>query len=135
MPHYAELNENNEVIYVTYMSDDIITDENGNEVEQLGIDHLHLHNGRDRRWIRTSYGGNFRGRYAGIGYSYLEDLDIFVPPKPYPSWAVNASIADWEAPIQKPELSQDQIDNSFRYVWNEDKYNSTGDGWILITNE
>jgi hypothetical protein len=85
MAHYAELNEKNEVIYVIYMDNEIITDENGNEIEELGIQHLHTHHGSLRRWIRTSYGGNFRGKYAGIGDTYRSDLDIFVEPEPYGS--------------------------------------------------
>lgn len=70
MAHYAELNENNEVIYVVYMDNEIITDENENEVEELGVTHLHTHHGTDRRWVRTSYRGNFRNKYAGLGDTY-----------------------------------------------------------------
>ena len=62
MAHYAELNENNEVVYVAYMDNEIIIDENGNEVEELGIQHLHTHHGSDRRWVRTSYRGSFSGK-------------------------------------------------------------------------
>jgi hypothetical protein len=80
MAHFAELNENNEVIYVAYMDNEIITDENGNEVEKLGIQHLHYHHGSHRRWVRTSYRGNFRGKYAGLNDVYDEDLDIFINP-------------------------------------------------------
>jgi hypothetical protein len=78
MAHYAELNENNEVIYVAFVDNETITDENGDEVEQLGIDHLHKHHGHNRRWVRTSYRGNFRGKYAGLGDIYDEDLDVFI---------------------------------------------------------
>ena len=53
-PHYAELNENNEVIYVAYMDNEIITDENGNEVEELGIQHLHTHHGEERNRSLTA---------------------------------------------------------------------------------
>jgi hypothetical protein len=85
MAHYAELNENNEVIYVAYMDNEIITDENGNEIEELGIQHLHMHHGSDRRWIRTSYNGNFRGKYASIGDFFDESNDAFISPKSYDS--------------------------------------------------
>jgi hypothetical protein len=103
MAHFAELNENNEVIYVAYMDNEIITDENGNEVEELGIQHLHTHHGSHRRWIRTSYGGNFRGKAAGEGDIYREDLDLFICPQPYPSWVLNEDTRQWEAPVSKPE--------------------------------
>lgn len=115
MAHYAELNENNEVIYVAYMDNETITDENGNEVEQLGIDHLHLHHGSHKRWIRTSYNGNFRKKYAGKGDTYREDLDMFISPKPYSSWTLNKISGEWESPIQKPN---DYFEKD--YEWKEE---------------
>lgn len=121
MAHYAELNENNEVIYVCYVPNDYIKDENGNEVEQLGIDHLKLHHGSERRWVQTSRSRSFRKNWGAEGHIYDEDLDAFIPPKPqeYPSWILNEDIGLWEPPIQKPELSQEQIDNFYYYTWNE----------------
>jgi len=77
MAHYAELDENNNVIYVVYIGNELITDNNGNEVEQLGIDYLHEHHGIHRKWVRTSYSGNFRDKYAGIGDYYNEENDRF----------------------------------------------------------
>jgi hypothetical protein len=103
MAHYAELNENNEVIYVTYMDNKIITDENDNEIEDLGIQHLHIHHGSHRRWVRTSYRGNFRGKYAGVGDIYRKDFDLFISPSPYLSWIFNEDMRQWEAPVSKPE--------------------------------
>ena len=120
MAHYAELNENNEVIYVAYMDNEIITDENGNEIEQLGLDHLHIHHGEDRKWVRTSYRGNFRNKYAGLGDTYREDLDMFISPQPYPSWTLNETIGDWESPVPRP-------DDENLYVWNEETQS-----WDLI---
>ena len=113
MAHFAEINENNEVIYVVYMDNEIIIDENGNEIEQLGIDHLHLHHGSHRRWVKTSYNGNFMCKYAGIEDAYREDLDLFISPSPYPSWILNETTGEWEAPIPYPD------DGSF-YTWNEE---------------
>jgi hypothetical protein len=135
MAHYAELNENNEVIYVAYMDNETITDENGNEIEQLGIDHLHFHHGEDRRWVRTSYNGNFRGKYAGIGDIYREDLDAFIKSSPYPSWILDESTLDWNPPVSSPELTQEQINNNQRYIWSEEDYISNNNGWILTTYE
>lgn len=134
MAHYAELNDNNEVIYVVYMDNEIITDENGNEVEELGINHLHTHHGSHRRWIRTSYRGNFRSKYAGLGDTYREDLDMFIAPQPYPSWTLNESTGQWESPIPRPELTQDEIDSNSYYTWSNELYLSDNTkGWILIT--
>jgi len=123
MAHYAELNENNEVIYVAYMDNEIITDENGNEVEELGIQHLHTHHGSDRRWVRTSYRSNFRKRYAAIGDIYREDIDMFIAPQPYPSWTLNKTTGDWEAPVPKPD------EENF-YEWNEETQS-----WDLVPTE
>jgi hypothetical protein len=120
MAHYAELNENNEVIYVVYMDNEIITDENENEVDELGIQHLHTHHGADRRWVRTSYNGNFRGKYAGIGDTYREDLDLFIAPCLFPSWILNETTGDWEPPIPCPQDGND-------YIWKEDTQS-----WDLI---
>lgn len=101
MAHYAELNENNKVVYVVYIDNRIITDENGNEIEQLGIDHLLHHHGSNRKWIRTSYNNNFRNKYATIGDTYREDLDIFISPQPESGWTLNEMTGCWEEPIGK----------------------------------
>lgn len=123
MAHYAELNENNEVIYVVYMNNEIITDENGNEVEELGVNHLHTHHGADRRWVRTSYRGNFRNKYACVGDTYREDLDMFIGPQPFASWTLNESTGQWDAPTPQPELTEEQLNSEthrYSYSWNEE---------------
>jgi len=126
MAHYAELNDNNEVIYVIYMDNETITDENGQEDEQLGIVHLHKHHGSHRRWVRTSYGGNFRGVYAGIGSLYLEDLDVFTYPKPHESWILDKNTLDWNPPIPYPN----PLDGK-DYYWDEEQYKLNNNGWVL----
>lgn len=116
MAHYAELNENNEVIAVLYLDNKTITDENGNEVELLGLHHLHTHHGADRRWVRTSYNGNFRGTYACIGSTYDEEKDVFIPPKPYyhPSWVLNEQNLSWEPPTPMP------VEEGFEFIWDDE---------------
>lgn len=134
MAHYAELNENNEVIYVAYLDNETITDENKNEVEQLGIDHLHFHHGVDRVWVRTSYNGNFRGHYAMIGDVYRQDLDLFTTPstKQSPSWVLNIQNGFWESPLPVPELTEEQSTQGYYYAWNEDLYQQDNTmGWVL----
>jgi len=133
MAHYAELNENNEVIYVAYMDNEIITDENGNEIEQLGLDHLHTHHGADRKWVRTSYRGNFRNKYAGLGDTYREDLDMFISAQPFASWSLNETTGQWEAPVAQPELTEEQTNSEthfYFYTWNEENQS-----WDLIERE
>lgn len=65
-------------------------------------------------WIQTSYNGNIRKNYAGIGYIYNPDLDAFIPPQPFPSWVLNETTASWEPPIARPD------DDGKNYIWNED---------------
>lgn len=111
MAHFARLDKNSIVILVTVVSNEDLLDEDGNEVEELGIAVCEQVVGPGP-WIQTSYNGNFRRRYAGIGYRYDADRDAFLMPKPYPSWILNDD-DDWEAPVPMP-------DDGGSYEWNEE---------------
>lgn len=65
------------------------------------------------RWIKTSYNGNIRKNFAGIGFSYNEELDAFIPPKPFASWILNEETARYEAPTPYPTDDKP-------YTWNEE---------------
>jgi hypothetical protein len=79
MAHFAELDSNNVVVRVLVVNDEYLKDGNGNEVEELGKNHMEaVHGGR---WIQTSYNGNIRGTFAGIGHVYDEVNDVFLPPQ------------------------------------------------------
>lgn len=78
MAHFAQLDENNIVTGVLVVNNEKLIDENGNESEQKGIDFLKGLFGQDTKWVQTSYNGNFRGKYAGIGDWYDEENDKFV---------------------------------------------------------
>ena len=86
MAHFAQLNDDNTVLQVVVISNDDIKDEQGNEVEQLGIDFCkQLFTptlGEDTRWVQSSYNGNFRDLYAQPGYIYDPVQDKFVNPNP-----------------------------------------------------
>lgn len=112
MAHYAFLDENNIVT-------EVITGRNEYEVVD-GISDWEAYYGefRGQRCLRTSYNNNIRGIYAGIGFSYNEEEDIFVMPKPFASWIRNGSV--WEAPIEYPS-----DENS--YIWNEENQS-----WDLV---
>jgi hypothetical protein len=104
MAHYAFLDENNIVT-------EVITGVEETELIE-GLDpETWYGNFRGQTCKRTSYNSNIRGTYAGIGYSYNEEEDIFVIPQPYSFWIRNGSF--WEAPILMP------IDGKI-YRWNED---------------
>ena len=113
MAHYAFLDENNIVTEVI-----------------VGIDETELIEGKDPEvWYgefrnqtckRTSYNGNIRKNYAGIGFTYNEDLDAFVPPKPFESWVLNEETANWDAPVARPE-------GEGIYIWIEENTE-----WTLV---
>jgi len=112
MAHFAKLGTGNIIEKVIVVHNSVITDNNGNEVEQLGVDFINkLYNTRDV-WKQTSYNGNFRKNYAGIGYTYDETRDAFIAPKPFNSWILNEDTCLWNAPVAYPQ------DDS-RYSWNE----------------
>lgn len=131
MAHFAELDENNIVKRVIVVSNETLMDENENEDESLGIDFCTgLFPGT--KWVQTSYNGNFRKNYAGIGFEYNESLDAFIAPKPFESWILDESTCRWYSPIEQPQLTQEQMDQKCKYVWNEDLYNQTGNGWEIF---
>ena len=117
MAHFAELDENNVVLRVIVVSNADALDENGSESETVGA--AFCQNLFGGTWVQTSYNGNIRKNYAGIGYTYDAALDAFVPPQIYPSWVLNSDTAQWEAPVPKP--SDGKI-----YRWDENVCN-----WVL----
>lgn len=121
MAHFAELDENNVVTRVIVVGNQDILDSNGNESEAVGI--AFCQNLLGGNWKQTSYNGNFRKNYAGIGYTYRSDIDAFVPPQPYDSWGLNLETAQWEAP--KPYPNDGKM-----YSWNE---NTTS--WVEIPTQ
>jgi hypothetical protein len=117
MAHYAFLDENNIVTKViTGVDEDVI---------QIDLDGTEI-GGSSEAWEtwygnfegqvckRTSYNGNYRKRYAGIGYKYDQDFDVFIPPQPYSSWKLDYIVYDWVPPIPIPE----EIEGYF-WKWSE----------------
>jgi len=133
MIHYAQLDENNVVIQVIVVSNEDIQDENGNEVEEIGIEFCKNLLGADTRWIQTSYDNNFRKGYAYLGYFYNEELDCFIAPKPFDSFVFDNKTANWESPVgPSPTLTEDEIKSGLVYRWNEETYQEDNTkGWVL----
>ena len=77
MAHFAQIDENNVVINVIVVSNNVLLNKDNYEGEQLGIDFCKSLYGQDTVWVQTSYNGNFRGEFAGIGFYYDSDLDVF----------------------------------------------------------
>ena len=110
MAHFAQLDENNVVLQVIVVNNDELL-ENGVENEAKGIAFCQSLFGANTQWVQTSYNGNIRKNYAGIGYTYRADIDAFVAPQPYPSWVLDAN-AQWRAPVPMPEDGK-------KYSWDE----------------
>ena len=110
MAHFAELGEDNIVLRVIVVSNDDCKDAEGNESEAVGTEFCR--NLLGGTWKQTSYNGNIRARYAGMGYTYRSDLDSFIAPKPYPSWSLDEETTEWEAPVAKPVEGM--------HTWNEE---------------
>lgn len=123
MAHFAQISEDNIVLQVLVVS---------NEQEHRGQDFLANDLGLGGRWEKTSYntrGGvyydpstnlpaddqskAYRKNYAGIGYTYDEQRDAFIPPRPFDSWNLNEDTCVWESPVPYPEDGE-------LYVWNEE---------------
>ena len=103
MAHFAKLDSNNVVIDVIVLNNQELLDPNGIEREELGIAFLIMWSGGHANWRQTSYNKNFRGNFAGTGYTYDPAQDVFIPPKPYASWVLDTTIWQWKAPIDKPQ--------------------------------
>ena len=152
MAHFAKLGANGKVIQVLTMDNDKMLNADGVEDETVGQQWLETHNNWPAQmWIQTSYntsknthssGDNskvFRGNYAGIGYTWDEDNNIFWPKKPYASWVKDTTTASWKSPIgDAPALTAEQeaqntaadentpATHRWTYVWNE-----AGQTWDL----
>jgi hypothetical protein len=118
MAHFAKIDENNIVTQVVVVDNKDTADASGVEKEHIGAAHLEKILGGV--WKQTSYNGNIRKNYAGIGYSYDSQRDAFIPPKPFNSWVLNESTAQWEAPTPMPTdgkmYSWDEATTSWREV-------------------
>ena len=151
MAHFAKLGANGKVIQVLTLDNKDMLNADGVEDELVGQQYLETHNNWPAQmWIQTSYntqGGKyyennalsedqskaFRGNYAGIGYEWDEDNQIFWPKKPYASWVKNTTTASWDSPIgDAPALTAEQTSqneagtHSWGYDWNE-----SGQSWDL----
>jgi hypothetical protein len=111
MAHFAELDENNVVLRVVVIKNRDTADVYGVEKEHIGAAFCEKLFGGT--WVQTSYNGNMRKRFAGIGMTFDADRDAFILPKPYNSWVLNEETCAWEAPVAMPE-------DENMYTWNEE---------------
>jgi hypothetical protein len=129
MASFAKIGLNGKVIEVLSVNNEVLKDADGIEREDIGIDFLTKLTGYPI-WKQTSYntsggvhtlgGTPFRKNHAGIGMTYDEDRDAFIPKKPFNSWVLNETTCLWESPVAYPNDGNE-------YYWNENKFN-----WELI---
>ena len=146
MAHFAKLDSNNLVTQVIVVSDSDTSTDSGVEAESIGISFCQKLTGMDTIWKKTSYNANgngFRGNYAGIGATYMTDVetlgvaktDIFISQQPYPSWVIGIQTAQWYPPTppgDAPALTPAEEAANKYYVWNESNYNSNpSTAWVL----
>ena len=143
MAHFAKLDANNIVEQVIVVSNDDTTTDAGVESESIGVAFCQKLTGTDTNWKQTSYNGNMRGNYAGIGYTYMTDVrtlgvgstDIFIDPQPYPSWSIGINTAQWYPPTppgDAPALTNAERTAGKIYSWNESNYQSNpSTAWVL----
>ena len=121
MASFAKIGLNGKVIEVLSINNEVVKDADGVEQESIGIDFLTKLTGwaiwkqtsyNTKGGVHTSGGIPFRKNHAGIGYTYDEDRDAFIPKKQYNSWILNEQTCQWESPVVKPEDGQ-------LYIWNE----------------
>ena len=125
MASFAKIGLNNKVIAVHSVVNEVLHDSNGIEREDIGIDFLTKLHGW-AIWKQTSYnthggvhdnnGTPLRKNHAGIGYTYDETRDAFIPPKPFNSWILNEDTCIWNAPVAKPTTI---LEEKQYYYWNE----------------
>ena len=120
MAHFAKLDDNNVVTQVIVVANKDCADASGVEKEHIGAAFCERLLGG--RWVQTSYNGNIRKNYAGIGYIYNAGIDAFVPPQPFASWTLDAN-AQWQAPVAMPTDGK-------MYSWDE-----ATTSWVEVTTE
>lgn len=119
MAHFARLDKNYVVTEVVVVNNKTINDFPFPESEPVGVAFLQSLFGSATVWKQTSYNANFRKNFAGIGYAYDAALNAFIAPQPYPSWLLNTTNCQWNAPVLYPTDGQ-------MYVWDEPTLS-----WIL----
>ena len=125
MAHFAKINKaTNEVMHVSVVDNWNCVDGEGNEVEAIGVAYLEKVHGvhDDVYWKQTSYNGNMRKNYAGIGMKYDSERDAFISEKPYASWVLDEATCRWEAPVPMPSDAGTGNPSKI-YRWDEDTTN------------
>ncbi len=147
MAHFAKLDANNVVEQVIVVANEDTADSSGAETEAIGVAFCQKLFGANTNWKQTSYNAKFRGNYAGIGHTYMTNVetlgvastDIFIGQQPYPSWSIGVGTASWYSPLgEAPGITTTQAAARQYYIWDEDAHQADSAspktvGWALTT--
>lgn len=135
MAHYALVNNENKVLEVIVISNDEIVDPDTGEDDPVKVKakKQEIYGSFDARLIKTSYNNNLNGNFAQIGWTYNDDMNIFIPPIPFgcDEFIFNPTTGKWEPPTSPPDLTQEQMDLGLAYIWNCGNYSDEPHGWVL----
>jgi hypothetical protein len=143
MAHFAKINDDNEVLSILYIDNEKIQNSEGVETESIGQQYLQTHNNWPaEKWIQTSFNTEnnthrdgktpFRGNYAGIGYIWDSENNMFFGQKPFPSWVKNTSTASWDPPTAAPDLTAEQQsqNEANTHMWTHE-WDENNQSWVL----
>ena len=116
MAHFAKLDSNNTVVEVNVVNNAVL---DPNNEEASGVEFLTSWSKGYTNWVQTSYNGTMRKQFAGIGYTYNSNADVFIAPQPYPSWTLDSNF-DWQPPTPMPSTGG-------TYRWSEEELE-----WVAI---
>ena len=120
MAHFAQLDDNNVVTQVIVVNNEVLSDNDGVEQEALGIQFCQELLGGT--WVQTSYNNTFRRQFAAIGSTYDSAANVFISPKPFPSWILNSEL-EWQPPVGLPADDK-------KYIWSEEEIS-----WVEVETE
>ena len=145
MAHFAKLDANNIVTQVIVIDNNDVKDNTGTEIEAIGVAFCQKLMGASTNWKQTSYNDNFRGNYAGIGFTYMTNVqtlgvastDIFIGQQPHASWGIGKTTAAWISGLgDPPTLSDSDRAAGKEYYWDETAHQADSStpitvGWAL----
>lgn len=120
MAHFCELDRDNLILQTIVVDNAVVNNLPYPDSEPLGIQFCQSLYGQSTIWLQTSINGSFRRCYGQPGYSYMPQYDIFIEPKPYPSWVFDPVTKNWVPPTPMP--SDGQV-----YYWDENYHE-----WVLV---
>ncbi len=147
MAHFAKIDANNIVTQVIVVNNDDIKDNSGTETEAIGVAFCQKLMGADTNWKQTSYKASFRGNFAGIGMTYMTNVetmgvastDIFINQQPFASWGIAKTDASWVSGLgTAPSLSDSDRAAGKYYYWDEAGHQADSStpktvGWAITT--